>query len=172
MRDDVAWVRLNRMDYSNAIDDQAAIELRSAWAWLREEPGISTIVITGNGPEAFSVGLSSRSRPSDPSFTPRVHGVRQQIIAAVNGIVIGEAFALLDDADMIIAAEHATFVQPVRPMPAAPGAGRSRWFDGADWSTPMRADQARAAGLVHEVCPLVELKQVTWRAAAAVRTSG
>ena len=45
-------------------------------------------------------------------LSPKTNGLWKPVIAAVNGMACGGAFYLLGEADIILAAEHATFFDP------------------------------------------------------------
>ncbi|MFE9327523.1 enoyl-CoA hydratase/isomerase family protein [Nocardia sp. NPDC052278] len=160
--DHVLWVRLNRQHSGNMVDRKLAGELRRIWDWLRDEPDVPTVVITGVGPETFCLGLDKLAPPTEP-FTPRHCGVGQRIVAAVNGSVCAEGFTFLDEADEVVASAQALFSRPALSRLAAPGAEPPAWLEAADWSGYVRAEEAARAGLVHEVVPLVMLKTVARR---------
>src|SRR6185436_7251588 len=81
------------------------------------------IVVTGRGEKAFCTGID-RSSVEEFVFDPltyedpgRLIGPKSQelwkpVVAAVNGMACGGAFYILGEADVIVAAEHATFFDP------------------------------------------------------------
>jgi len=170
LQGDVVWVRLNRINDSHRINATLAHELRAVWAWLSEENRVSTVVVTGVGPEIFSLGQAADRRGEDLAFTPRRNGVRQRIVAAVNGSVAREGFALLAEADVVIAARNARFSTPTLPTGTMVTGGSPAWLSAIDWSTPVDAEAARDAGLVDDVVDLASLKEVA-RAASSVHPS-
>ena len=82
------------------------------------------VVLTGAGDRAFCTGNDRSTIPfdvkwdpytyDDPGLTigPRVNRMWKPVIAAVNGTAAAGAFYLLGQVDFIIAADHATFVEP------------------------------------------------------------
>jgi enoyl-CoA hydratase/carnithine racemase len=134
-RNGVAWVTLNRPDVLNAFDLTMMDELYACWRNLRDNDDVRAIVLTGAEDKAFCTGVDRTAmavgnpdRPNDigqrgatPLHTndpadwlpPKTAGdLWKPVIAAVNGIACGGAFYLLGQADIIIAAEHATFFDP------------------------------------------------------------
>ncbi len=154
-------VQINRVHRLNAIDSQLGRDLTALWEEISQEPAITAVIVTGSGTEAFSIGLAGGdAAPSNNTnpFSPRMHGVEQPIVAALNGLVGGAAYQLLTEADYVIAAEHSTFLQPSagtrrvhgsRPTGSTPSA-RPPAFSAAE---------AHATGLVNEICLLAELRQ-------------
>ena len=96
------------------------------------------VVLTGAGDRAFCTGVDrteaadQRLLPEAPGedrpnswgstpfmfsdakewLSPKTNGLWKPVIAAVNGMACGGAFYLLGEADIILAAEHATFFDP------------------------------------------------------------
>lgn len=121
--DGVATLMLDRPDVHNAFDPTMTEELARVWQALRSEPEVRAVVLTGRGDRAFCTGIDRSSVPEfrfdpltyeDPGrlIGPKSQGLWKPVVAAVNGIACGGAFYLLGEADVIIAAEHATFFDP------------------------------------------------------------
>src|SRR5271170_7843645 len=137
-RNAVAWVTLNRPEVLNAVNTTMQRELASVWRALRNSDAVRCVVLTGAGERAFSTGRdrsealsaaesTAESSPSrrigfgstdfhfngaDDHIGPKSADLWIPVVAAVNGIACGGAFFLLGEADIIIAAEHATFFDP------------------------------------------------------------
>ena len=121
--DGVAVVTLDRPDVLNAFDDTMTAELADVWRRLRVDDDVRAVVVTGSGEKAFCTGLD-RGSVKEFKFDPltyedpgRLLGPKSQelwkpVIAAVNGMACGGAFYILGEADVIIAADHATFFDP------------------------------------------------------------
>ena len=116
----------DRPEVGNAIDARMFEELEAAWAELEADPDVRVIVNSGNG-SAFQTGLDIRQLARDPAamkrssrqtrdFTLRMTGwhcgVTKPVIAAVNGVCAGGGLHFVADADIVIAAERATFLDP------------------------------------------------------------
>ena len=126
----VLIMTLDRPDVLNAFDQTMQDEVRSVWREMRSDDSVNVGVITGSGDRAFCVGID-RNQPmtaaegnvfgtsnpfmyDDPGFDlgPKSCDLWKPVIAAVNGMACGGAFYLLAEADIILAAEHATFFDP------------------------------------------------------------
>jgi enoyl-CoA hydratase len=122
----VGWLVFNRPEAGNAIDAGMFDELEAAWAELDHDPGVRAIVNTGNG-KAFQTGLdvvqlandpaalreqSRRTARSELRLTAWHNHVWKPVIAAVNGVCAGGGLHFVADADVVIAAADATFVDP------------------------------------------------------------
>jgi enoyl-CoA hydratase/carnithine racemase len=135
-RDGVAIVTLNRPDVHNAFNEQMQAELRRVWRALRSNDGVRCVVLTGAGDKAFCTGIDRAETINtwldDPNavpptgivsspfqyndagvnINPKENDLWKPIVAAVNGMACGGALYMLGEADIIIAAEHATFFDP------------------------------------------------------------
>jgi enoyl-CoA hydratase len=101
-------------------------ELERAWADLDGDPAVRVIVTTGNG-AAFQTGLdvaqlsrdpealreqSRRTKRAELRLTAWHNQVWKPVIAAVNGTCAGGGLHFVADADIVIAASDATFLDP------------------------------------------------------------
>ena len=124
--DGVGWLILNRPDAGNAFDATMLDELEEAWADLDADPDVRVIVNTANG-RAFCTGMdvvqvardkaamrkhSRRTRDAELKISSWHCRVWKPVIAAVNGVCAGGGLHLVADADIVIAADSATFVDP------------------------------------------------------------
>jgi enoyl-CoA hydratase/carnithine racemase len=122
----VGWLVFNRPQAANAMNATMFAELESAWLELDADPDVRVIVNTGNG-SAFQTGLDVVQQARDPQalrdqtrrtakaelrFTAWHLQVRKPVIAAVNGVCAGGGLHFIADADIVIAASTATFVDP------------------------------------------------------------
>lgn len=127
----VAWVTLNRPDRLNCFNQVMRSELKGLWASLRHDDEVRAIVLTGAGDRAFCTGIDRDEAIGDteevdevrhPGYVhyddvgndlcPKTNDLWKPVIAAVNGMAAGGAFYMLGEADIIIAADHATFFDP------------------------------------------------------------
>jgi enoyl-CoA hydratase/carnithine racemase len=111
-KDGIAVVTLNRPEKLNALD-RATYEGLAA-AWQRFETGEDRVAILTGAGRAFSAGADLDE--ADPNFLPYVPGVdipvTKPLVCAVNGLCVGGALALLQYADLAVAAEDAWFSYP------------------------------------------------------------
>ncbi len=122
----VGWLLFDRPEVGNAIDARMFDDLEAAWSELERDPGVRAIVTTGNG-KAFQTGLdvaqlagdkealrksSRQTRDAELRMTAWQCGVTKPVIAAVNGVCAGGGLHFVADADIVIAAGNATFLDP------------------------------------------------------------
>ncbi len=122
----VAWLVLNRPESGNAFDAAMLDELERAWTELDADPEVRVIVTAANG-KAFCTGMdvvqvardkdamrlhSRRTRDAELRISSWHCGVWKPVIAAVNGVCAGGGLHLVADADIVIASEAASFVDP------------------------------------------------------------
>lgn len=125
-RGPIGWLAFDRPEVGNAMDATMLAELERAWLELDADPEVRVIVNTGNGP-AFQTGLdvvqlsrdkealreqSRRTRDATLKLTAWHNQVWKPVIAAVNGTCAGGGLHFVADADIVIAAESATFLDP------------------------------------------------------------
>jgi enoyl-CoA hydratase/carnithine racemase len=119
LEDGVLSVTLNRPEAINALDLAMMRELRELWGDL--PAGTRCIVITGAG-KGFCAGADMSLLESDRSdaaitvadelaFLPGEQ-VEVPVIAAINGACAGGGLHFVADADIVIAAQRATFIDP------------------------------------------------------------
>jgi enoyl-CoA hydratase len=125
-RGPVGWLVFDRPDAGNAMDATMFRELEVAWHELDDDPAVRVIVNTGNGP-AFQTGVdvvqlgrdktalreqSRRTRDAELRLTAWHNQVWKPVIAAVNGVCAGGGLHFVADADIVVAASSASFVDP------------------------------------------------------------
>jgi enoyl-CoA hydratase/carnithine racemase len=125
-RGPVGWLTFDRPDAANALDATMFDELERAWGELDRDPTVRVIVNTGEG-RSFQTGVdvvqmsadrdalrehSRRTRDATLRFTAWHCGVGKPVIAAVNGVCAGGGLHFVADADIVIAASDATFLDP------------------------------------------------------------
>jgi enoyl-CoA hydratase len=122
----VGWLIFDRPDVGNAMDSVMFDELERAWRELDADPDVRVIVNTGEG-KAFQTGIdvtqvaqdrdalrehSRRTRDATLRFTAWHCEVWKPVIAAVNGLCAGGGLHFVADADIVLAASDAAFVDP------------------------------------------------------------
>lgn len=118
----VLEVTLNRPK-ANAIDAPTSKLMGDVFADFRDDPTLRVAIITGGGEKFFCPGwdLKAAAEGEAPDSDYGVGGfggiqelpdLNKPIIAAVNGIACGGGFELMLSADIIIAADHASFALP------------------------------------------------------------
>jgi len=113
----VAIVIIDRPERRNALDAATIAGLGAAFVDAERDDSVRAVVLSGTGEAAFCAGMDLREfgtpvkgAPGLEVFTTRCYS--KPIIAAVNGVAVGGGFELVLAADLVIAAEHATFAVP------------------------------------------------------------
>jgi E-phenylitaconyl-CoA hydratase len=119
----LATVRLNRPERGNALSRRMRPALAAAWADLMADDAIRVVVVTGTGDRHFCTGADvtevagtgtttsgSGDLRTDIVWSPIQQGVWKPVICAVNGLVAGGGLHFVADADIVVAAEHAEFM--------------------------------------------------------------
>ena len=171
---------------ANAIDRHTSRAMGEVFRRFRDDPELRVAIITGGGDKFFSAGWDLKAA-ADGEAADTDYGVggfgglqelrdlNKPVIAAVNGIACGGGFELALSADLIIAAEHASFALPeIRAGTLADAATcklpkripyhvamdlllTGRWMD---------AEEAHRWGLVGAVVPRGELGNSAHKLAA------
>ena len=162
---------------ANAIDAATSRLMGDVFASFRDDPHLRCAIITAAGERFFCPGwdlkAAAAGEPPDADYGVGGFGGLQQlpnlhkpVIAAVNGLAFGGGFEIALSADLILAAEHATF--------ALPEINSGTLADAATIKLPRRmpfhvamellftgrimdAAKARRWGLVNEVVPAGQL---------------
>ena len=120
----IAKITINRPDVRNAFRPKTVFELKEAFTLAREDKNIGTIILTGQGNDAFCSGGDQKIR-GDKGYVgddgvPRLNilDVQRQIrtipkpvIAMVAGYAVGGGHVLHMMCDLTIASENAQFGQ-------------------------------------------------------------
>lgn len=130
----VMVITINRPEARNAVNSSVSIGVGGSLEEAANDPEVRAIVITGAGDKSFCAGadLKAISRGEklhapgreDWGFAGFVkHYVDKPTIAAVNGTALGGGTELALSADLIVAAENATFGLPEVKRGLIAGAG-------------------------------------------------
>lgn len=179
--DAVATITLNRPDKLNAFNQPMLDDFSAIWARVRADDAVHVVVLRAAGERAFCTGLDVVEgfdmaeniwNLEDPgrSLSPKQNKVWKPVIAAVHGMVAGGAFYWVNDCDIVISSDDATFFDPhvsygltsaLEPIGLArkiPLGEVLRWaLIGLD--ERMSAARAREIGLVSELLPYDQLWQ-------------
>lgn len=124
-RGPVGWILNDRPERLNAYDDLMRAEFRRAYLELDSDPEVRAIVHGARG-RAFQVGVDvadlnegegaaryeEELRDFDLGLTGWHLGVSTPVVVAVNGMCAGGGLHWLADADVVLAASDAVFVDP------------------------------------------------------------
>lgn len=145
----IATLILNRPKVMNALNGLMRAEITQALTTLPDS--VRCVVITGSG-RAFCSGqdLGDGASAIDleatlrDEYEPMLRAIRDcpaPVIAAVNGVAAGAGANLALVADVVIAAESASFVQAFARIGLIPDAGGT-------WAIPRAVGSARAMGMM------------------------
>ena len=167
---------------ANAIDLATSRIMGDTFAAFRDDPDLRVAIITGAGDKFFCPGWDLKAA-NDGDAVDGDYGVggfgglqelrdlNKPVIAAVNGIACGGGLELALSADIILAADHATFALPeIRSGTVADAASvklpkripyhiamelllTGRWFD---------TTEALNWGLINHVHPAATLQAAAW----------
>jgi len=121
-RGKVLEVTINRPK-ANAIDAPTSRIMGETFAKFRDDPELRVAILTGSGEKFFCPGwdlkAAAEGEAPDADFgiggfggLQELPGLNKPVVAAVNGIAFGGGFEIMISADVIIAADHATFALP------------------------------------------------------------
>jgi crotonobetainyl-CoA hydratase len=162
---------------ANAIDAATSRIMGDTFAGFRDDPELRVAILTAAGDKFFCPGWDLKAAAAGESpdsdygvggfgGLQELPGLNKPVIAAVNGLAFGGGFEIMISADIIIAAEHATF--------ALPEINSGTLADAATIKLPRRipyhvamemlftgrrfdAKEAKHWGIVNEIVPAADL---------------
>ena len=172
----VLEVTLDRPN-ANAIDLATSRIMGDVFAEFRDDPDLRVAILTASGDRFFSPGWDLKAAANGDAVDDdygvggfgglqELRDMNKPVIAAINGLACGGGLELAISADMILAADHATFALPeIRSGTVADAASiklpkripyhvamelllTGRWFDAAE---------GHRWGLINEVLPAADL---------------
>ena len=184
VQDGILQVTLDRPK-ANAIDLKTSKVMGETFKKFRDDPNLKVAIITGAGEKFFCPGWDLKAA-ADGDAVDGDYGVggfgglqelsnlNKPVIAAINGICCGGGLEWALSADIILAADHASFALPeIRSGTVADAASikvpkripyhiamelllTGRWFD---------VDEAKTWGIVNHSYPAKELISQAWELA-------
>ena len=186
----VLEVTINRPK-ANAIDAATSRIMGDVFAKFRDDQELRVAILTATGDKFFCPGwdlkAAAEGEAPDADYgvggfggLQELPGLNKPVIAAVNGLAFGGGFEIMISADIIIAAEHATF--------ALPEINSGTLADAATIKLPRRipyhvatemlftgrrfgAAEAKHWGIINEIVPAADLMSRA-RAVAAMLADG
>ena len=158
---------------ANAIDLATSREMGAVFETFRDDPDLRVALVTGGGDKFFCAGWDLKAAADGDAVDgdygvggfgglQELRALNKPVIAAINGIACGGGLELALSADILVAAEHASFALPeIRSGTVADAASiklpkripyhvamdlllTGRWFD---------VDEAARWGIVNYVHP-------------------
>jgi enoyl-CoA hydratase/carnithine racemase len=123
LTDHVATVTLNRPEAMNSFNQTMCDEFERLWASVRQDDDVRVVVLRAAGERAFCTGVDVKESldvatnifsQADPGLQlgPKQNRVWKPVVAAVHGMAAGGAMYWLNEADIIICSDDATFFDP------------------------------------------------------------
>ena len=118
--DHVATITLNRPDALNAFDRTMCEEVARAWRIVKLDDSVNAVVLRAAGTRAFSAGLDIKSSYGQPDnvwnhedpgerLSPKWQKMWKPVVCAVHGICTAGAFYFVNESDVVICSDDATF---------------------------------------------------------------
>jgi len=122
----IATITLNRPERLNCFNRAMVLEFRDLWTKLRADPEVRVLILRAAAGRAFCSGVDVKEGwrapgedqtpfdQDDPGewLGPKSNKVWKPFIVAVHGMAAGGAFYWLNEADIVICSEDATFFDP------------------------------------------------------------
>jgi enoyl-CoA hydratase len=190
----IRTITFNRPKALNALSMQLLEELSEALDKIALDEEIRVLILTGTGEKAFVAGADIRELAQCNALKAKHFSQTGQLvinklqslaiptIAAVNGFALGGGCEMALACDFIYAAETATFGLPEITLGLIPGFGGTQRLPrlvGASMAKEMiftgkgvKADEAKALGLVNLVCDPGALLEEVMKTARSMAVKG
>ena len=177
--DHIATITLNRPEVLNAFDRTMCEEMRTAWRMVKDDASVHAVVLRASGDRAFCTGLDTKKPYGQPDdvwnhedpgelLSPKWQHVWKPVVCAVHGMCTAGALYFLNEADIVICSDDATFfdshvtyglVSALEPVGLMRKVGLAETLRIALSGNDERvtADTALRISLVTEVVPRAEL---------------
>lgn len=173
----VAYITLNRPEVFNSFNREMALSLQSVFADCEANDDVRAVVLTGKG-KAFCAGqdLKEVIYPElNPGFKKilkehynpiisKIRAIKKPIIGAVNGVAAGAGANIALACDVVVANEHASFIQAFSKIGLIPDSAgtfflpRLIGFQNASalamLGDKVSAEEAKRIGMIYKVIPL------------------
>jgi enoyl-CoA hydratase/carnithine racemase len=190
----VVTVVLNRPDQMNAMNTGMGEDLLACFEALQRDREARAVILTGAGDRAFCAGgdLKERNGMTDEAWRAQ-HVIFEQaafrvlrcpvpVIAAVEGFALAGGCELAILSDFIVAGETAVFGVPETTLGIFPGIGGTQLLPrilGAPLAKEliftgrrMKADEAKAVGLINHLVPKGQARATALEIAATIAANG
>ena len=118
--DHVATITLNRPEVMNAFNRAMCEEVRTAWKQVKDDPSVHAVVLRAAGDRAFCAGLDTKQPYGQPDdvwnhedpgelLSPKWQQCWKPVVCAVQGICTAGALYFVNEADIVICSDDATF---------------------------------------------------------------
>src|SRR5437667_7749271 len=190
----IVTVTLNRPEQMNAMNTAMGEDLLACFDGLQHDPNVPVAVSTGPRDRAFCAGgdLKERNAMTDEAWRAQ-HVIFEQaafrvlrcpvpVIAAVEGFALAGGCELAILSDFIVAGDTAVFGVPETTLGIFPGIGGTQLLPrivGAPLAKEliftgrrMKADEAKAAGLINHMVPAGQARATATQIAITIAKNG
>jgi enoyl-CoA hydratase/carnithine racemase len=119
----VATITLNRPEAMNSFNQAMLDDFDELWQTIKMDDDVHVVVLRAAGERAFCTGVDvkegiDRQRniwsQTDPGerLSPKLNQVWKPLVCAVHGMAAGGAFYWINEADIVICSDDATFFDP------------------------------------------------------------
>lgn len=186
----IATLTINQAKSLNALTTEVLSEIGQAITEVEDNLDLRALIITGAGEKSFVAGANIVEMKDKNAIEAEVFGrlgndvfyhistLRIPVIAAVNGFALGGGCELAMACDIRLASENALFGQPEVGLGITPGFGgtqRLARLIGPGLAKELiytgrnvKAEEAKAIGLVNKVVPLENLMEEAKKLAAKI----
>ena len=183
VKDQVAWITINRPRVLNCFREQTLDEMIDAMKSTREDPSIVAVVVTGTGNQSFSAGgdfyamkrlnFNNAYMWNDRmlGLAMTIRGLPIPVIAMINGWCMGGGHELALWCDLAIASENAVLGQTGAKVGACPTVGATQYIPRIIGERLARemifcarrfgAKEAAEVGLINKCVPQKDLRAET-----------
>lgn len=116
----VATITLNRPEQLNAFNRTMCEEMARAWRAVKLDESVHAVVLRAAGDRAFSAGLDIKAPYGQPeniwnhedpgeALSPKWQKMWKPVVCAVQGMCTAGAFYFINESDVVICADDATF---------------------------------------------------------------
>ncbi len=173
----VAWISLNRPEVFNSFNREMALSLQTVLDNCNDDSNVRAIVISGNG-KAFCAGQDLKE-VTDPDLNPgfrkileehynpiiqKIRTIEKPIIGAINGVAAGAGANIALACDIVVASEHASFIQAFSKIGLIPDSAGTFFLPrliGFQRATALMmlgdkvtADEALQMGMIYKIFPV------------------
>ncbi len=118
--DRVATITLNRPEVLNAFDRRMCEEIADVWKRIRQDTSVNAAVLRAAGDRAFCTGIDVNKDYGQPAdiwnhedpgelLSPKWQKLWKPVVCAVHGMCSAGAFYLVNESDIVICSDDATF---------------------------------------------------------------
>lgn len=175
----VLTITINRESKMNALNIKTLQEIKAAVNAIQDDKEVSGVILTGAGAKAFAAGADiaefanfsvaegTKMSADGHSVMNAIENSKKPVIAAVNGFALGGGCELAMACHIRIASDNARFGQPEVNLGLIPGyagtqrlvqlVGKGKALELLMTGDAIKADEAKALGLVNHIVPQEEL---------------